>query len=146
MPTAAKLVAALSFALIAYIAAELFIPVLPEVTPVQYFSAINAIIGLFVGWWVMGPNVGKSLLAAARRGLATSVILLFWADVAFSLRDMLINSTKRAYKTPTKAILAVFDNLVEFLLLAMSPPVVIVLAAGGVLAGVFVELTSRRWR
>ncbi len=146
MPTAGKLVAALLFAAVGYGAAIAFIPELPEGTQVKIFPEINAVIGMLVGWWVMGSQVGNPLLAAARRGLGTSVYLLFWADFVFSMRDMVINSTKFVYPTPTKAVLGFFDNMVAFFLMSLTPAVLTILVVGGLSAGIAAELAHRKWR
>lgn len=145
MPNAGKLVAGILFALIAYACAEVFKPELPEGTPVKWFSEMNGAIGFLVGWWVMGGSVGTPIKMAAWRGVMTSVLLLFWADLAFSLRDMLIHSTRMTYKTPTQAILAVFDNFLQFGLMALTLPVLTILLVGGLVSGILAEGAFRRW-
>ena len=49
MPTAAKLAAAVAFALVALLTAQLFIPYLPEGMQLGWFRPITAAIGFVVG-------------------------------------------------------------------------------------------------
>jgi hypothetical protein len=54
MPKAARLVAALAFAALGYLAAEVFKNTMPERTVWGYFNPISAVIGLLCGWGIIG--------------------------------------------------------------------------------------------
>jgi hypothetical protein len=58
MPTAPKLFSAVFFALVAALAAHVFIPVLPEGTQTKMFRELSAVIGFFCGWFIMGDQPG----------------------------------------------------------------------------------------
>ena len=59
MPTAAKLGAAVAFAIVGWLAAMAYIPQLPESTNTTYFREITAFLGFVLGWVTLGPAVGR---------------------------------------------------------------------------------------
>lgn len=145
MPTAAKLIAGILFALVAFISAHAYIPVLPEGSQVNVFPQYNAALGFLVGWLILGRGVGNGIMAAFWTGMMTSVWFYLWALLLWSLRDMLEKSTKLYYKQPTQAVLAVFENIMDYGVLGLYAPFIITLLAGGAVAGILTELGNRRW-
>ncbi len=145
MPTSAKLVAGLCFLCIGFAAAIQFEPVLTEVQRGRWFAPANGALGFVVGWRIMGRLVGGTYGAAARAGIGTSVWLFFWALLIFSLREMLLRSWDKRYRTPTEAIGNMVEIGIHFGSLALRFEVIAVLVLGGMIAGVIAEFTNRRW-
>lgn len=145
MPTASKLFAAVFFALLAALAAHLFIPVLPEGTQTKMFRELSAVVGLFCGWFIMGRTTGRGMVEAINRGLLTSVAVLFWCLLLFSIYFMVRKSTRMMYDGPMDAVLGVLELMLEYGSLLKHPATPAVLAGGGVLGGVIAEAVSRRW-
>lgn len=145
MPTASKLVAALAFAMVAALAAHLFIPAMPEGTQVKYFREISAAIGFACGWHVMGRAAGKGYVEAINMGVITSIITLFWCLLGFSIYFMILKSTKMMYDGPMEAVLGVFEFMLDYGKLLAAPATPVVLAVGGALAGLLTEAAGRRW-
>lgn len=146
MPTAAKLVAAICFAAIGWIAANAHIPALGENAAYGFFREITAVIGALVGWLVMGNLVGQNYAEAAGSGLRTSVTLVFFALLAFSTQGMLKNATKNIYDGPMDAVLAIFQIMMENGRDMLTVGVLTVLIGGGMLGGVVTEWANRKWR
>lgn len=147
MPTAAKLFAAFAFAAVAFFAAEVFKPHMPEGTQFGYFSFVSALIGLVCGWRIMGPEAGKGNWMAINSGLKTAVCAVLLALAVFSTYEMLNLAFKPAYKGPMEAVVGIFDLAVEyFTSVALAWDVLIVLLVGGALAGLMSEWAARRWR
>lgn len=146
MPTAAKLFAAVVFAVVGYLAAEAYKPGMPEGTQFGLFSELTAFIGLLCGWMVMGVLAGQGYGRAAGYGLRTSATLVFWALLLFSVYEMILRSMKMRYEGPMEALVGVFDLMLQHGLLVLTVPVLAVLAAGGVLGGWAAEFAGRRWR
>jgi hypothetical protein len=146
MPTAAKLVAAIVFAALGFMAAELFKPAMPEGTQFGLFSPICAGIGLLCGWIVMGPLAGFGTGAAMGSGVRTAATIAFWALLGFSIYEMVLRSMKLRYDGPMEAVLAVFDLMLERGRLMLMPELLGLLLVGGLLGGVVVEWAARRWR
>ena len=145
MPTAAKLVSAVLFALVAALAAQVYIPLLPDGTQTGLLIPVSAGIGLATGWLVMGGNVGRSYAEAVATGIRTSATILFFAVLGFAIYVMLMRSTKMLYDGPMEAVLAVFAIMLEYGKLMGDRSFIAVLALGGALGGLIAEFTGRRW-
>ena len=145
MPTAAKLAAALLFALIAFLAAHAVMPLVPQAQHGP-FDLICAGIGILVGWRVMGARVGKGMSVAAGSGIATSFVLVFWAVFVFATDTMIKNSIRLRYDGPLDAVVNGFGIAADYAMLLVNPAVLGVLFVGGALSGLVVEWVSRRWR
>lgn len=145
MPTAAKLIAAVVFAIVALIAAITFVPHMPEGSQIGLFRELTAVIGFIVGWFVMGDLVGKGYGEAAGSGLRTSVTVVFFTLLGFSIYLMVKKSYKMVYDGPMDAVLGVFQLMMEYGQMMLVPDVLGVLAVGGVLGGVVTEWAGRRW-
>lgn len=145
MPTAAKLVAAVVFAVVAFFAAQAMIPNLPEGTQIGYLREICALLGLIVGWMVMGGLVGKGYVEAAGFGIRTSVTILFWATLGFSIYEMILRSTHMMYDGPMEALLGVFDLMIYYGKMMGDPTFLGTLLVGGIIGGLLAEAAGRRW-
>lgn len=145
MPTAAKLVAAVMFAAVGFLAAQAYVPSLPEGTQIGFLREICAVLGLVIGWFVMGRLVGKGYVEAVGFGIRTSVTLLFWAVLGFSIYEMILRSTKMMYDGPMEALLGVFDLVIYYGKMMGSPEFIGTLLIGGVLGGIAAEWAGRRW-
>ena len=146
MPTAAKLFAAFAFALLAFFAAEVYKPHMPEGTQFGYFSFVASLIGLVCGWRIMGPEAGRGNWAAVNSGLKTSASTVGLALLIFSTYEMLVLAFRPAYKGPMEAVVGIFDLAVGFFLMLLAWDVLAVLLVGGALAGLLSEWAARRWR
>src|SRR6056297_1256011 len=104
MPTAAKLLAAVAFAALGFLAAETVKPHMVEGTQFGVFSYICAGIGALCGWMVMGGLVGAGYRAAAGYGVRTAATLVFWALLGFSIYEMILRATKMRYDGPMDAL------------------------------------------
>ncbi|PTQ75172.1 TrgA family protein [Celeribacter persicus] len=145
MPTAAKLVAALWFALLAWFSAELVKPYLPEGTQFGLFSYITGVIGLLTGWIFLGKRAGDTMAAALSYGVSASVILTFWAIFYFSFETMIHRALDKRYGGPTEALMAMVDLMRDNGLLILKWDVLIVLIAGGFFGGWLTEKAARTW-
>lgn len=145
MPTAAKLVAAVLFAIVGGLAAHLFIPALPQGMAVGYFREISAAIGFVCGWLIMGRAAGRGMSAAINSGIVTSVALLFWCMLGFSIFLMVKKSTRMMYDGPMDALLGIFDMMIEYGALLVQPATPVTLLVGGVIAGLLTEAAGKKW-
>ncbi len=146
MPTAAKLVAALVFAAVAFLGASVYVPHLPEGTQARWFPAGSAVIGALVGWLVMGPLAGRGLVAAMGYGLRASATIVFWTGLLFSGREMILRSLNMRYDGPMEAVVGIFDIALDYGRLLGDPQILAVLGLGGIVGGIASELSSRRWK
>jgi hypothetical protein len=145
MPTASKLVAAVAYALLGFLAAQTFVKYLPDGTPLGYFREITAAIGFIVGWMVMGKLTRKGYREAINSGLVTAMLLVFWALLAFSLYFMLRKSMRMMYDGPMEAVLGVFQLMFDYGKMLLVPDMLGVILMGGIVAGLVCEWAGKRW-
>ena len=145
MPTAAKLIAAVFFALVAAAGAMTYIPLLPEGTQTGWLIPGCAGLGLVSGWMVMGANVGRNYAEAIATGFRTVATTVFFAVLLFAINEMINKSMNMMYKGPMEAILAVFAIMLEYGKLMFDRNFIAVLAVGGAIGGVISEFVGRRW-
>lgn len=145
MPTAAKLVGAVTFALTAFLAAELFKPGMPAGTQFGFFSFICAGIGFVTGWNMMGKRTGFGTSAAISAGIQTSVTIAFFALFGFSMYHMVMRSIQLRYNGLSEAMNDVFKLLLENGLLMANARVIGALLVGGVVGGLLTDSAGRRW-
>ncbi|SLN20962.1 hypothetical protein PSA7680_00777 [Pseudoruegeria aquimaris] len=146
MPTAAKLVASIAFALLAYFTSELVKPLLDEGTPTKWFSEGNTLIGLICGWKIMGPRGGEGTRAAIGVGLTTSAAMTAVAIFLHASIEMVKLSMRKSYDGPVEAVAAVFEISFEHALLIANPTILGTLAIGGIFCGFISNWAGRNWR
>ena len=146
MPTGAKAMAAISFAVVGFIAALAYIPNMPEAGSVGSLPLGVAAIGAIVGWRVMGNSVGHGYFRAIGSGLKTMIVLVFFALLLFGIYEMLQNSVKMYYDGPQEAILDVFQRMMDRSVPLLNGRVLAAILIGGTVAGLMTENASRRWR
>jgi hypothetical protein len=145
MPTAAKLVAAVLYAIVGFFAAEAVKPQMPEGTQFGLFSVVVAAIGLGCGWMVMGRLAGRGYSAAVGSGVRTAVTIVFWGLLVFSIYEMLRQSMRMRYDGPMEALQGVLELMYGYGQVLLAPMVLGVLAVGGVLAALVTEWAKARW-
>ncbi len=146
MPNAARLVAALSLALVAFIASVQVVPLMPEGTDFGWFTQVNVAIGLIVGWVVMGKRPGRGLTPAINNGLTGMAVMVFWALFVQSTYEMIQLAMRHRYGGPFEAILGIFKVGMDLAVILMVPNIIATLLIGGVLAGMTCQYASKKWR
>ncbi|MBA3909094.1 MAG: hypothetical protein C0524_04220 [Rhodobacter sp.] len=146
MPTGAKAMAAITFAVAGWMTANAYVPNMPEAQSVALFREIVAVLGGVVGWRVMGNSVGKGYVAAAGSGWKTMIVLVFFALLLFSTYEMLQESVRMRYEGAGEAIIDVFQQMWKRSEGLLSTTVIAVMAIGGAIAGILTENANRRWR
>jgi hypothetical protein len=145
MPTAAKLVGAILFFAVGYVAALGVLQTLPEGTPARFFPLSIALIGLWQGWMVAGNHAGQGVVSAMGTGLRTSVQIAFFGLALHALRTMFLRSANLRYDGPGEATIASLELFLQYFIQSLTVPIWATLILGGVFAGIVVELASRRW-
>lgn len=146
MPDAARLVAALCIGLVALIVSYQIIPLMPESTDFGWFLYVNPLIGVCVGWTVMGKRAGRGMAAAISNGFGGVLALLLWGLFIHSCVQMFDRAMSNWYNDAFQALLAIVKFMAEYGLVLINPLVIVTLIAGGVLSGLATELAWRTWR
>ncbi|WP_370232030.1 TrgA family protein [Cognatishimia sp.] len=146
MPTAAKLTAAILFALMTIVASEQFKAYMPEGYQFGYFLWINAAIAAPIAWKLIGGRVGNGVASAINNGvtalLALVVVLLF----NHSFRLMILESTGIGYANLTAALQDVASKMIEHGLLLLNTDILVTFGIGTFVTAILAEAASRRWR
>lgn len=146
MPTAARLVAAMCLALIAFIVSGQIIPLMPEGTDFGYFTLINIVLGVLTGWIVMGKRAGQGSTAAINNGITGVIVLLFWGLFVQGTYEMIHQAMRHRFDGPFEALMAIVKIGGEFGIAIMVPTVIATLLVGGILAGFAAEYAAKKWR
>jgi len=147
MPTAARLFAALAYAVVAYVASEQFKPLLPDGLDTGWLSEVNAGVGLLCGWFVMGRLAGDGYGRAVTHGFRSTAVMAFYVLLLHSVLEMFRLSMRMRYDDPLEAVVGVFEEAMEYgRMIVGSPEVMTTLLLGGTLAAWLAEFAARRWK
>lgn len=146
MPTGAKLVAAVCFAVVGWIMSNYYAMNMPDASAAGPMREWAALIGAIIGWMVMGPSVGRGYVEAAGSGIKTAVVLAVAALFLLALREMLDNSVKMRYDGALDAILDVFQVMARRSEALLSLGVFGTILFGGIVGGLLAENAGRRWK
>lgn len=146
MPTAARLVAALSLAVLAYVVTLLLPPLLPEGTDFSTVIWVNAGLGVILGWWLVGTRTGRGFVGAVNNGVTGAAVLLLLGLFVQGAAKMFDQAHRRFYDDPFEALAAIFVLALDYFFVIAMPHVLITLLIGGVLCGLLTENAARRWR
>ena len=146
MPTAAKLVAAICFALLGLLTAAVLRETLPETQREGYLFPGAVLAGVLCGWHVSGSAPRAGYLEAASTGLRTTVIAVIVALGAFSIGTMWQTAMYGRYRGPMDAVLDIVNEFIDFGSMLLVGPVIGTLLLGGIVAGILTENAGRRWR
>jgi hypothetical protein len=145
MPSAARLAAASSMAVLAFVVSSQIIPLFPEGKDFGYFTLVNMTLGILVGWKVMGGRAGRGVTAAINNGLTGVALLLFWGLFVQGAYEMFRLAMRHRYDGPFESLMAIFEIGFEYASMILVPHVVMTLVIGGILCGLIADFAWRRW-
>ena len=145
MPTGAKLIAGVFFALFGWFIADLVKPYLPEAQPAAWFNEVMAAVGFVMGWQMSGKNAGRGLRPGIGYGLTTIGLMAFWGVLIFAFSEMLSNSLDNRYRGPMHALKSMVGIMIADLKYVIKPDVFITGIVGGCVGGWITEWTAKRW-
>ena len=146
MPTGARLTAAISLGLVAFLVSFVVMPLMPEGTDFGYFVHVNVALGLLCGWIFMGRRAGRGLVPAINNGLTGMAVMVLWALFVQGTWEMIRLAMRQRYDGPFEALAAIFVIALDYFFVIAVPAVLVPLVAGGVLAGFATENAARRWK
>ena len=145
MPTAARLVAAILLAGLAWAASQQISALMPDDTDFGWFDLVNSGIAFLCGWTVIGRRMGRGWLDGIGAGLTGTVALVFWAVFAQSLYEMLVRALDRRFNGPVEAIGGMMEIAVDYARHLIDAPLIGLLIIGGIVVGLIAEAVSHRW-
>ena len=147
MPTAAKLVSGIVFALIAFVAAHLYSHAASGGHVHGTLRAVSAGVGVLCGWFILGPQAvrTRSRVEAMGIGVRTSLTIALVVIVIFAVVEMLDRAVKGRYATPLDAALGVFEQALALAPALARADVLSVLLVGGMFGGALAHWVGQRW-
>ncbi|MEM6594022.1 MAG: TrgA family protein [Pseudomonadota bacterium] len=145
MPTAARLISAVLFALIGFLVAGTVKPLLPEGQPTNYLYPLSILIPAICAWRVIGRLIGRGWVNAINTGVYGIVCSIVFTILAFSIGEMLKRSMRLQYDGPMEAVTAMFGIFFEYGLLLGTPMAVGYLLIGGIVTGLIAEWSHFKW-
>ncbi len=146
MPTAARLVAALCLAALAFFTSETIKTLMPASTDFGAFTYVNTALGALAGWVTLGSRAGRGISAAISNGLTGTATMVLWCLFVHACNEMVARSMRRVYDGAMEALVAIFEIGLEFGVYLVNLQVIVILLVGAVLSGWFTEIAARRWR
>lgn len=145
MPTAGRLSGAVIFALLGWYFATVSVPFFPESRPPDWWMSTCTIVGLLLGWRLVGTRAGHGYNPAFGIGLTAGAALGAWLLFILSVVQMIKNSMRLRYDGPMEAVVDTFNLMLEFAIQFQSVQLVLTLLIGGVLCAWITEAFGQRY-
>ncbi|MBU2962138.1 TrgA family protein [Citreicella sp. C3M06] len=146
MFTAARMIAALCLAGLAWLGSDYVMGLMPEREHFGMFPYINTLIGFLCGWIIVGPRAGRGTAAAISHGFTGVVAALIWVLLLHSTVEMVDLAMKHRYGGALDAFAAIFEIAVEYGALLLNTGFIMLMVIGAVVTGFLPEIASRHWR
>lgn len=146
MPTAARLVAAISLALVALGVSVMVMARMTEITNFGWFVQVNLGLGLVIGWMLMGPQARPGLAATLNNGITSAVVLTVCALAVQGGYEMFRLALNRRYHGLGEAIGGIVRNMIDYAQVLANPEIPAALLLGGLLAAAATRFAARMWR
>lgn len=146
MPTAARLIGALWFFLVAWCVAIQVLATFPPGTPATYFPLSLGLIAACRGWVFGGRGVGQGRGIAIGYGVTCAAQIAFLGLLVFAMRAVYLRALNNRYDGLADALDAVAMQFLAYADQSLTLPIWGVLLAGGVIGGLICETVAKRWR
>lgn len=145
MPTGAKLLGAILFAITGALAAWIGIPGLPDGRQPGLLIPIATLSGVYFGWTLAGARVGNTLRQSLVLSLRTIVLMFVSTMFLIAGEEAYQRSIKLRYDGPVEAVTDIANLMIYFGEMAVQPAVLTVMGLGIVIGAVFVSWAGRVW-
>ncbi len=145
MPTAARMITAVIFAIVAYYTSNEAKTLMPEGTPVAVFTPWAMFVSALCAWRVIGRLIGRGYANSINTGVYAMVCAMFFVCLLFAIVEMIRLSMKFRYDGPMEAIVGIFEIILEYAPMFAHPPIAIALVVGAVSSGLIGEWAHRKW-
>lgn len=146
MPDGAKLTAAILLGALGFILSDMIRALMEEDMNFGYFNYVNVLLGVVVGWSLVGRRAGRGLTFAINNGFTGVVSLVFLGLFVQGVNEMLRLALRNRYDNAFEALIAVVELMMEYALVMATVPIAVVVVLGGIIAGLCTEVAWHRWR
>lgn len=145
MPTAAKLISALLFGVLAWVVSGLVIQLLPEGSSPGWLAPVNTLVGALMGWRITGAHAGEGFVSSVGYGLTAIFATTFWAILIWASYEMIERAMSLRYEGPVEALQDMTNIMVEYATLIATTNVVGTMVVGSIICALAAEAAGRRW-
>ncbi|WP_425090938.1 TrgA family protein [Tropicimonas sp. S265A] len=145
MPTGAKLLGAILFALTGALAAWIGIPGLPDGRQAGLLIPIATLSGAYFGWTLAGAHDTSTLRKSLVLSFRTMVLMFISTMFFIAGEEAYQRSIKLRYDGPVEAVTDIANLMIFFGEMAVQPAVLTVMGLGVIVGAVFVSWAGRVW-
>ena len=149
MPTAARIVAAVCIAFIAWVVSGLIKQAMPEEPSFGLFVPICVGVGAACGWIILGRRADRGRLGFANAigvGLSAMAMTVFWVLLFISSYESFTIAVQRTFHDPMKVIYNLYPIGLEHLqTMASDTDIIVWLVAGGAITGILAHMAGQKW-
>jgi hypothetical protein len=146
MPTTGRLAGAVFYAALGVVLAFFLVPFFEEARSPRYWYPLCGIVGVLVGWFIVGSRSGQGTGAAFGTAITGAIALVFWVLFLLSGYDMIQVSMRGRFSGPMEAVINVFTFMVDYGKMFYSPMNLFVCLGGGIIAGLLTDAVGSRYR
>ena len=144
MPTAARLTAAIAFAIIGYIIFATMVPIYGEDTVRRFLLPLCIGSGLWAGWVLCGKNA-HSIASGIGTGYTAVIAQVFWILLIMSFVFMIDQAMRRRYDGPMDAVVDVFTIMYENGMRVGSSEMGMIILVGGFVGGMLAGIMGKKF-
>ena len=148
MPTAARIVAAVCIAFIAWVVSGLVKLQMPDRASYGYFVPLCVIIGASCGWIILGRRADRGKLGYSGGiavGLTAMAMTGFWVLVLLSGYESFMIAMARTYHDPMRVIYNMYPISRDYLLLLNDTAILVWLGFGAAITGILAHMAGYKW-
>ena len=148
MPTAARIVAAVLIAFIAWVVSGLIKQLLPEEPDFGVFVPLCVIVGGLCGWMILGRRADRGRLGFSNAigvGLSAMAMTVFWVLLFVSAWESFDVAMQRRFHDPMKVIYNIYPIAKDHVMTLADVDVLVWLVFGGAITGVLAHMAGQKW-
>jgi hypothetical protein len=148
MPTAARVVAAICIAFVAWVVSGLVKQAMPGTPNFGLFVPLSVAVALACGWTILGRRADRGRLGFANAigvGLSAMAMTVFWVLLICALEESFRTAMTRGYHDPMKVIYALYPIGSRLGSVLLDTTILVWLCFGGAISGVLAHLAGERW-
>lgn len=148
MPTAARIVAAVCIAFMAWVVSGLVKLRMPHEANFGYFVPLCVLIGIACGWTILGRRADRGRLGYANAvgvGLSAMAMTVFWVLLIVSGYQSFGVAVQRRFHDPMQVIYNMYPIGQEHLMTLYDTDIIVWLVFGGVITGILAHMAGSKW-
>ena len=148
MPTAARIVAAICIAFVAWVGSGLVKLEMPAQSSFGFFVPLSVIVALACGWIILGRRADRGRLGfggAIGVGLSAMAVAVFWVLFVIAAQESFAVAIQKTYHDPMKVIYGIYPIAGKYGATLLETTILVWLVFGGAISGILAHLAGQRW-